>query len=468
MTHQHQPLPSSLPSDPRLQRWLSRQLAVPSVLATPQAPSKITTTPPTDMQAMCDTLSKVLCSAALTDDQEIRHTADPTPISFKQLRRHEGEPPPAPFALCPDSADDLHHLLHQAHLAGGHAYLSGATNPPLALPISFHRMKAVTILSAADGQIKLERGASWQELQTTAQQHGLTAPSTLADTYPTPAQAITAGLISGRPSQMLDGLPLEFEITLPPHGTKWHDATWLFDNTAKAEAAFAHICRHNPPLFAELIPDADLKIADKANIKRLRKRPFMGHHSTGLRLVFQGSGPMIRLAAFLASWPIEVRGGVLWHRGEHMSESTKTALLLQHGLSQVSLQDASSLLHLTTQQTSNHKILCHAIKGSSALHTPQPLLSHRTQFCRGRLTLQSTIIYLRDFAAPLEQWQKIHIAATNPPQTDSVTHSPEKTEQSDEWQALRTALMAQTHLRDPQSDAAPSRSLTQPKAQHHG
>ena len=297
--------------------------------------------------------------------------------------------------------------------------------------------------SAPDGRVTMGRGTGWQQLEEAAGADRLAVPSALADMFETPAAAAEAGMLQVTRTDRADGITTGYEIILPPAGTRWHDATWLFKDQAKAEQVFRHVCRHHQPLIAELVPDTDLKIGDLAGIDPLRKRPLTGNNYTALRLVFQAPPLSARLAAFAVSWPIEARGGVLWRKGPLMQTSTKSGLLLQQGLADVTVLCETGFAKLDQARRTLGHALLQAVHDTAILPNPKPLISHRVRMVGGKVTLASSVIYLRDFENPLSQWHEIRAAGMAAVQELApVTETtPEETEQTEEWQAIRGALV---------------------------
>lgn len=438
-------------SNARLRQWLAEMLGLRTVLVTSAAPVLPSEKPEDDLALKLERLDRSLSVAELSFATDLRYAATPEPQALRLLRRHEGAPPGCPAVLCPESPQTFGRLVDIAANCGLQTALPhpGPAAPVSAdaLPVSFHRMRRVEVLDGEAGLVRIQRGARWEDIAEAGASHGFGKPRGMEAVFATPADAALAGVFAARPADLVRGVACSFEMVLPVAGTTMLDGIWLFRNEKKARAAFLAVCRKVPPLYAELIGHGDLKIGERLGLWRLPERPWRSNTFTGLRLAYLGGPMAARVQRFLSTWQVEGRGGKIWRNGPLLDEADRVMLVLENGLTEITLpgtQEAAGRLTRAATEAAGDGIT--------------PIVTARHRFSQGRFCGETSVILPRDFSAPISQWKSIFASASGlasaadppPPGPDD-----RPTEESDEWQAIRAALMPDQKTPDEQGQQAP-------------
>ncbi len=429
----------------RLGAWLKDQLSVNGLVASSPAPVWSIDELPDELQDRLSRLDHHLRGEELSFAPALRYAKAAEPSALRLLRRHEGLAPGAPAVLRPESAAHLEALTASTQNNGLKVASEAAIFPDVsALPVDLDGMKAVDVLSAPDGLVRFQAGASWDDLSVTAAEHGLAVPDKLTETYASPACAARSGFLKCSSTLDTRGIAAAYDVTLPPQGTKWLERLWLFRNEKKARRACELTCRNDQAVFAELIPAPRLQIAHQAGLLRLPRRYFQQPDYTAVRLVFEGPLLAALCAEFAASWPLESANSFQWNNRPIPSDQQITNRLLEAGATVVSICTRTTFLSLPSLRQNVVDAMKNAALECSPASPFVPLIMDAATFAGGELTLSITLVAPRDYLTPLTQWQAIYaagLAAIDGLPLAAPEASPHLTEESPEWQAIRDALL---------------------------
>ena len=447
----------------RLGKWLKERFHVGGLVATQDAPVWQNDTPDDDLTERLARLDADLKPIELSFSPALRYALAPAPQALRLLRQHEGAAPGALAVLCPENEA---HLTRLASMAATHGFrLATRTwdRTDLAiLPVDLSQLDRVSVLSAREGRLRFQAGASWSDLSEAATACRLSVPGVLRDIYPTPADAVLAGFLPCERQESAAGIVTAYETILPPAGTRWLERLWLFTDPLAAAQSFETFCRQRNPVFAQLITPSLLNLAALTSSYELPWRVNRNSSVCGLRIVFQGPAFDVRCASFAASWPLESAWGRQWNRAlPRFSQVTEA--LYAAGATLVSIQSDTSWDSLTRTRNGLENTLVSAAEDWPSTMKVTPLTGDVVTCIDGKLSLNSTVLAPRDYLAAFEQWQAIYEAGQrhlDRPISSDATLSPPRadfSEESPEWQAIRNALLDEDgSLRPLQPEAAHS------------
>ncbi|MCI5046654.1 MAG: FAD-dependent oxidoreductase [Aquisalinus sp.] len=445
----------------RLGKWLKERFNVGGLVATQDAPVWQNDTPDDALTARLARLDADLKPDELSFSPALRYALAPAPQALRLLRQHEGAAPGALAVLCPENEA---HLTRLASIAAAHGFRlatrTGDRTDLAALPVDLSQLDRVSVLSAREGRVRFQAGASWSDLSEAATACRLSAPDVLHDIYPTPADAVLAGFLPCERQESAAGIVTAYETVLPPAGTRWLERLWLFTGPLAAAQSFETFCRQRNPVFAQLITPPLLDLAALTSSYELPWRLNKTAPASGLRLVFQGPSLDVKCASFAASWPLESAWGRQWNRAlPRFSQVTEA--LFAAGATLVSIQSETSWDALTRTGQGLGAALSSAAADWPSTMKITPLTGDVVTYAGGKLSLNSTVLAPRDYLAPFDQWQAIHEAgqrnldrsvASDAALSDTQA---EFSEESPEWQAIRNALLDENgSLRPLQPEAA--------------
>lgn len=480
----------------RLSDWLADRLGLPTLLATGPAPIYTTIEEDPDLVARLEKLDRSIAVDELSFAPDLRYRCAAEPLAIRLIREHEGIAPGCPAVLCPG---DTHAVSRLVDIAAncGLTVAFGRNRPEAdrhlagdgtALPVSFHRMTSVRLSADTPGLVTFGRGASWQDLREAlgaSAQTDSCVPRGIGTLFATPAAAAASGIFSARPAESVYGEACAWEMILPAPGTTLLDGTWLFRSADRAEKALAAVCRKVPPFHARLIGEAELRIGEKIGLWRLPRRLTGGNTHIGLRLAYLGDGLTVRAQRFASTWPVEGHGGVFWRNGALLDDEERIGLLLDNGLSEITIQDdgkaAERLAQLLRPDPATHDAGDGVQREPDSIPATSAIISRKARFDRGRLHFDLSAIVPRDFADPLGQWHRLADAAVDRPEPEDsaptapddghadsaadATRLPEEpydgisgggttVSESAEWRAIRAALLPQGEAAPPPPDLA--------------
>ncbi|GGD07520.1 hypothetical protein GCM10011342_15410 [Aquisalinus flavus] len=461
------------------------------MLATGPAPIYTTAAEDPDLVARLEKLDRSIAVDELSFAPDLRYRCAAEPLAIRLIREHEGIAPGCPAVLCPGDAHAVSRLVDIAANCGLTVALGRnrqasdqtTADAEKTLPVSFHRMTSVQLSGETPGLITFGRGASWQDLRDAldaAEKTDSCVPRGISTLFATPADAAASGTFSARPAESVYGEACAWEMILPAPGTLLLDGTWLFRSAEKAENALAAVCRKVPPFQARLIGEAELRIGEKIGLWRLPRRLTGGNTHIGLRLAYLGDGITVRAQRFASTWPVEGHGGVFWRNGALLDDEERIGLLLDNGLSEITIPDDGNAADRLAQVLGSDPAASDSGADSGqhdagAVPATPAIISRKARFDRGRLHYDLSAIVPRDFADPLGQWHRLAGAAIVKPEPqdsapsepddeqrdtsadrmtmpeqpyDSIGNGGTAVSESAEWQAIRAALL-------PQGEAAP-------------
>ncbi len=403
-----------------------------------------------------------------------RYLAETEPKFMRVLRRYHGTAPECLAVVFPSSGHELSGMIAQAE-ALGLSFLrrgdkaTGQKGQFAALP---HRMTSLNDHQAKQGLITMGAGVSWDQLGAVAAKHELGVPSKLSDRFPTPMAAAEAGLFAHTTIDRVQSYPVSATFHLSPKRFAWLDPIWLFHSQDAAAKAMAQLLAETPALYVETISNIELQSGSALGFWHLNT-PLRGkgpHY--GLRAIYQGGLLTARAHLAEASSIVRRHGGRSWRAGAMLGETRQMEAWLLAG--------AGHVTHTETVDdfAPNEGVLATLADAAvyrSQFPGAQPLAA--TTFAKtafGPLKRRSSLWYPRDVALPLEEAHEIYNIMASPAAPSQYPTDqeparqerpdPEATSQSEEWQAIRDALMAQVHERPasqeaarPQKDDSPSR-----------
>lgn len=396
-----------------------------------------------ETETMLDTLDYMLADDELSFAPDLRYRTA-TPPDLAALLRHEGHAPLWPAVVTPHDPDHLRALARKITQAGFTLTDTPALHPATtAIPVNFQYMSGAELISKDDGLVRLHRGTDWHQFATLTEANGLAVPGNLHDIFPMPFEAATAGLFGAPMLEDVHDIPHSAIITLPPAETHWLDATWLFQDSAKAFEVMQQMVRRGDVVLATLTNDVQLQMGACIGAWHLPQRFINKKPFTALRCVFQGTRARVQTNRFLASWTIEKAGGQHWLDGPVWPASKLYEPLLRCGALSVTTQHKASWSDVASTRYHVSKSQSMAAMDGTQETMCTPLITEQLCATGTSLTLSSGIVAPRQFASPLAQYRAIATAAAPAHTATAPIPLPETTdmEDSDAWQAIRHALM---------------------------
>ncbi|WP_306249892.1 hypothetical protein [Parvularcula sp. IMCC14364] len=443
----------------RLGKWLKERFHVGGLIATQDAPVWQNDEPDAVLAPQLAALDGALSQNDLSFSPALRYALAPAPDALRRLRQHEGAAPGALAVLCPENEAHLTTLAAKALEHGFRLATRETDRTDLAiLPVDLSQMRRVHVLSAREGRVSFQAGASWTDLSAAATACRLAVPDVLRDQYPTPETAILSGFLPCERQETAAGIVTAYETTLPPAGTRWLERLWLFTDGLAASQSFERFCRTRSPVFAQLISAPMLELCALTGHYALPVRLDRTKPVHGLRLVFQGPTLDVSCAAFAASWPLESAWGKQWNR-PLPPLSNVTDRLFEAGATVVTKRASANWDTLTQARRRHAGDLEEAASNWPSTMKITPLTADIVKYVDRALSLITSVFAPRDYLAPLDQWQAIHDAGQMGGRSDavSIAEPPEPaadfSEESPEWQAIRNALLDENgSLRPLQTD----------------
>lgn len=376
--------------------------------------------------------------------------AECAPRFLCALHRHDGLGPIPVARIAPANQTqyDRAEQLIQTH--GFTSRLMDGPTPPPVIALDRAFAHHAHIIDPSTGLAFFEPACDWSGLALCASSAGLALPQfALRDRFPTPCAAAEAGLFEMAQQQTQEDQP-GYHIRLPQRGARLAQGLWMFRHEASAREAFQRLARKYRPTFIEFIPKTDLDIATATG---LTPGPafWQGRKWGGaVRIAMLGAHGQASVALSQITWDIEWAGGIKLDIVYAPRAMDREKALLWSAMGEITQKLTVSWSDVGTATSDLFKKITdrahQAAQTLALLRRGEALITTRLTACHGLAPrAEMSLIYPRSGARTDLEWQ--HLRANWGDQTapyhKATPTSAEEVEASDEWQAIRAALLRQ-------------------------